>query len=566
MALLVLVGRVIAVGSEVTFVDEAANPARKSADVGWDPIANGGVRPELILFLRGFFRVGRAARTLALAIQSCAVDLLRRVPQRLKDLVAAVVADLSEDGLPTDVFGIGAAVADDDDGKTGDDWASDGEPEGDPGVDMEDVTDEDEVEPPYAEQLREPALADTGGAGGASRASKCVMPLMPTCPSTAASSVCVLSFLRAVVVEPVTVWAPRGNWTATTSLVTALQDEGFSIRTLAAALNHPDVAELRLLRSAVACLGPAVAANRHLRGLLARLLGCLPATMRMYDAFVADKFNESMAGDATNRGDQGACGTSGRMEEEVVDDGDDEFVSQEEMANAHPHQVFTASQYSRAWLRSACDDILKTGIWAPGLPVVRALPDFVGVAAADTDQADCNHRMGQEVLFTGGSFGAFCTCQHPKCVGVKVLDGSEGQRMPIEFVVQRFVTFPDAIVYDFACATLKTALVRLPDVAKDVKMLVDRFHWGKSHTDCSLAMCPDAYKSMDGVNTSSSEERNALSRRQQHHLRLMKQDQFIYFTVYQQALSNVIAMYRDQSTKYTTMKWPEWYRRTHVDT
>jgi len=45
----------------------------------------------------------------------------------------------------------------------------------------------------------------------------------------------------------------------------------------------------------------------------------------------------------------------------------------------------------------------------------------------------------------------------------------------------------------------------------------------------------------------------------------MKQDQFILFTVYQQSLSNVIAMYRDDGTATTTIKWPEWFRRTHAD-
>jgi len=85
--------------------------------------------------------------------------------------------------------------------------------------------------------------------------------------------------------------------------------------------------------------------------------------------------------------------------------------------------------------------------------------------------------------------------------------------MPLVFVIQRFATLPAVIVYDFACATLKTALVRLPYVANVVTMNVDRFHWRKSYTDCSTATCPDGYNSMDGVNTSSSEGRNALSRR-----------------------------------------------------
>lgn len=112
-----------------------------------------------------------------------------------------------------------------------------------------------------------------------------------------------------------------------------------------------------------------------------------------------------------------------------------------------------------------------------------------------------------------------------------MVDKSESQRMPIEFVIQRFATLPDVIVYDFARAALKTALVRMPLVAK-VALRVDRFHWRKKHTLCSKAMSLDFNVSMDGTNTSSSEERNAMSRRQQHHLPQMKQSAFVTFTVY----------------------------------
>lgn len=95
--------------------------------------------------------------------------------------------------------------------------------------------------------------------------------------------------------------------------------------------------------------------------------------------------------------------------------------------------------------------------------------------------------------------------------------------------------------------------------------LVDRFHWRRNHVSCSKAMNPDSYGCIDGVNTSSSEERNALSRRQEHHLRLMNQDNFIVFTTYQQALSNAIAMYCDTETKLSPSKWPRWYKDKFVD-
>lgn len=205
-------------------------------------------------------------------------------------------------------------------------------------------------------------------------------------------------------------------------------------------------------------------------------------------------------------------------------------------------------------------------MWAPSLPIVRPIPTFDGDAAAATDEPDCSHLMGRENKYTGGTFGAFCTCAHPKCIGMVVLDGSEGQRMPIGFIVQRFVTLPDVVVYDFSCATLKTALCRLPSVARTMRFLVDRSHWRKNHVIFSKGMNPDSYSSMEGVNTSSSEERNALSRRQENHLRLLKQENFIISTTYQQALSNIIAKYRDEETSLTPSGWPRWYRARFVDT
>jgi len=211
-------------------------------------------------------------------------------------------------------------------------------------------------------------------------------------------------------------------------------------------------------------------------------------------------------GDHSENSSRGSSTTStssssvARDEESCAGQEDEDNISREAMANAHSSRIFTAAQYTKTWLRrvaTACgfkaiytddgdqdDNILKTGIWAPGLPILRALPDFLGAAAADTDLADCNNDMGKEKVYTGGSFGAFCTCKHPKCIDVKILDCSAGQRMPLELVIQRFATLPAVIVYEISCATLKTALVRLPYMAKVVQMNVDRFHWHKSHTDC----------------------------------------------------------------------------------
>jgi len=101
---------------------------------------------------------------------------------------------------------------------------------------------------------------------------------------------------------------------------------------------------------------------------------------------------------------------------------------------------------------------------------------------------------------------------------------------------------PELVVYDFACAALKTALCRIPLIALLVVWLVDRFHWLINHIFFSTAMNPDSRSYMKGVNTSSSEERNAQARKQQKFLRQLRQDNFISFSVYQQAVSNAIAL------------------------
>lgn len=93
--------------------------------------------------------------------------------------------------------------------------------------------------------------------------------------------------------------------------------------------------------------------------------------------------------------------------------------------------------------------------------------------------------------------------------------------MSLEFVAQRFVQMPDTVVYDFARAMPKSALVWLPFVARRVALKSNRIHWRENHTNCSCAMCPESYASLDRANTSPCQERNSLSRRQQHHLRLM---------------------------------------------
>jgi len=322
-----------------------------------------------------------------------------------------------------------------------------------------------------------------------------------------------------------------------------------------------DVSELRLLRGAFACLTPALCAAAGLQQEFGELLLCLVETRSEYKDFEAEA--------APSDSDDNSVLSRSQVSDEVCDS-DDEGISKEAMERAYPEQSFWEQPYTRMWrLPEATaaayasaytlpdryvDKVLRTGIWEPGLPVSCSIPGFAGSSTAKTDFPNCQHDMGKQKAHTDGTPEGCCTCKHPKFLGFVSLDKSESQRMPVEFVVQQFSTPPDTCICEFACAALRTALMRIPQVTKKVSLRVDRFLWRNNHTLCSSSMSPDSYVSMDGTSTSSSEERSNFSRRHQHHLRQMNQDAFIMFTVYQQAFSNVDAMYHDSVTKLKTIK------------
>lgn len=424
----------------------------------------------------------------------------------------------------------------------------------------------------YAEQFSKPALANTGGEKGTKLKADMVFRLRREIPTTAAATLKIVDFVRALTVDPYSVWSPNIHWAAITAIHDVLVDRNFTAEKLVDALDREDGCNLRLLRGAVACLAPAFLRDQGLCIVLADVLQALKSTGDSYESFVAA---------ACAEGAPGADPIARSGVRNHPPQPDLPPFSEAHMACAPDAKTFTPEQFSATWLNvpasiasfneaygipnDETEDFLRTGVWAPSFLIVRPIPAFFGDAAAATDEPECSHLMGKENRYTGGTFGASCTCAHPKCVGVVVLDGGESQRMPIEVIVQRCRRLPFKVVYDFSCATHKSALRRFPYVGGVVVFLVDRFHRLKNHLACSKARNPDLYVDMDDINTSSSEERNALSRRQEHHLRLMNQDNVITFTTYQQALSNVIAMYRDVETKLSESKWPRWYRKNFVN-
>lgn len=531
IALAILDGDVHIPGEADNLAGTAPHASGLSRSRGWDPAVDGGVHPAVLDFIREVFLCGRAARKVALTVAGASQKLRRKIPAELMARVNAVIAR-----------GPGDAEADSD--------SSDGGNAKLPQLDLA----------AFSQAVGDPGLLDAGGAAGQRRRDGALMRIIPAIPSTAATTSQLIDFVRAVVVDPVVVWAPSGNWAGVHTLVKALAAEPFEQSALAEASRSTVVKDQRLLHGAVTALYPVLCSQPRVRDLLVNLLLAICETNQRYLDFVNADAAKKLP----------------------VVDGQVMAATAEEMAANGTTKAYHPFEYTKRWLEvpasverfqdvygtrvDGANLFLRTGQWAPSFPPLRAIPDFLALAGAPVDNPECNHIMGEENMFTGGTFSASCTCSHPKTIGVVVLDGSEGQRMPIELIAQRMPTMPDWVVYDFACATLKTALSRLPVFGTFVSKVVDRFHWFRNHLWCSKAMNPDSHVPLDGRNTSASEERNAASRRLQNFLRLVNQRNFILFTIYQQAVGNAVAMHRDVQTPNMVDRWPLWYRKKFVDT
>lgn len=240
MAYVVLTGFVHDGGAESKFSGCTMAKRAGRKDRGWDPVEDGGVRLGLIEFVWLFLVCRRASRCIAMDIVGAPVDLLRRVPSAVIKAVHATLADLLEDSASGSGAGCSEEPgADSPAAENGvhvgvhvgalDSWASEGEDssDGDVGSILGAVDDDIRASRPYeppaterdeevplmvhTEKFSEPALADTGGASG-KRVSSLFLPVRASTPSTTSASLKVVDVLRAVVVNPFTVWGPRDNW------------------------------------------------------------------------------------------------------------------------------------------------------------------------------------------------------------------------------------------------------------------------------------------------------------------------------------------------------------------
>lgn len=113
-----------------------------------------------------------------------------------------------------------------------------------------------------------------------------VFRLRPENPITAAATLKVVDFVRALIVDSYTVWAPNDDWSAVNATHDVLVDRNFTVCKLEDALDRDDVCSFRLLRGAVACLAPAFVGDQGLRVVLADVLKALRSTANSQELFV----------------------------------------------------------------------------------------------------------------------------------------------------------------------------------------------------------------------------------------------------------------------------------------
>lgn len=408
-----------------------------------------------------------------------------------------------------------------------------------------------------AAALDEPALCDTGGARGDRVQTESKVRLLSSVPCTVNGAAKIIEFVRALCAEPVFVWSANGDWGAVKALTHVLDEANWSEQGVQGVLQDARVREQRVLRGAIACLAPGLLASADIRLALRNVLLAVNRSFRRYVRYIKDA--------AESGSDSGATLT--RLQ--VADAAFNRPLTPSEFDDLWMAHRIPLSELPRVYGAETVDkfrDYHQSGVFCPALPLLRPGIQFVDGGKLTEEDSLCEKDFGSAAGWTAGTFGVFCCCSHPICIAVVMMDGHEGPRMPLDFIVSRLPVLPKNIIYDFACGFVKSAVCRSPRVAVFVKAVVDAFHFRKGHKTCSAASCPTAYESLRGTNTSSAEQRNAATKRLKPFIRLLNQRNFLTFTAYQQGVSNIAALHRKDrdealpEARAFSVGWSLWYR------
>ncbi|DBB13181.1 TPA: hypothetical protein ACH3X3_15247 [Trebouxia sp. C0006] len=99
-------------------------------------------------------------------------------------------------------------------------------------------------------------------------------------------------------------------------------------------------------------------------------------------------------------------------------------------------------------------------------------------------------------------------CRHGICYAFYMLPNAEGRNEAFSFLLKYFKVAPKVIVYDFACALQEYCLNRQPEHFKEIKFVVDRFHWF-NHVSYARSYQLSAYLQCSYLNSQIAEQCNS---------------------------------------------------------
>ena len=182
------------------------------------------------------------------------------------------------------------------------------------------------------------------------------------------------------------------------------------------------------------------------------------------------------------------------------------------------------------------DYSVKTGMSFPGRRQYRPLFVF-----DQLEGKQCGKRYAKNSTHSPGLLTAQCVCSNPKLIGFFVMTRAESTALALSMMVMFFQVPPLVLLYDNACNTIASALLRIPWLLLFSFLVVDRFHY-KGHT-CNAFYDADRYRRLDGIKTSSAESINAKIKRGLFNMRFLKGDVLVFYLNIRFALINLIGLH-----------------------
>ena len=189
--------------------------------------------------------------------------------------------------------------------------------------------------------------------------------------------------------------------------------------------------------------------------------------------------------------------------------------------------------------RRVPDHSARTGMSFPGRPQCRPLFTF-----DHQEGKQCGKRYAKNSTHSPGLITAICVCGNPKLIGFIIMTRAESTALALSTMLMFFPVPPFVLLYDNACNTIASALLRLPWLLLLSFIIVDRFHY-KGHT-CNAFYDADRYRRLDNIKTSAAESVNAKIKRGLYNMRFLKGDVLIYYLNVRFSLLNLTALHYEK--------------------